>query len=111
MISNYDDLGIEVYIESTLNDVELLFGECSSVILVTIEKNKLHELILISKKHDVFTQTIGRVTTDSKLKINNIIDLNKNDIKDSYFNSLSKIMNEWLPIITELNLMDLINQL
>ena len=75
-----------------LEDVELLFGECPSVIIVTISQSNLYDLVVLAKKHDVHTQTIGKVTDDSMLKINDKISINKKKLSEKYFTSLEMIL-------------------
>ena len=75
-----------------LRNDELLFGECQSLIVVTLEESALYELILLSKKLDVHTQTIGRVTDTGKFIINDLINVSRQKLEDTYFNSLQKIM-------------------
>ena len=81
-------IGAKLNIDRKLRDDELLFGECQSVIVVTLEESKIHELILLSTKLDVHTQTIGRVTDTNSLMINDLIDLPRKKISDAYYNSL-----------------------
>ena len=92
VVSTKKNLGLSIHYESKISDTELLFGECSSTIIVTLKQSKLIDLELIAKKYNVHCQTIGSVTNNSKLKINDLIDLDKNILKDKYFNSLSNIM-------------------
>ena len=94
VIKSSQNLGAYINIESKLNDVELLFGECGSVIVLSINEKNLYDLVLISKKYDIQTQTIGYVTSDSKLKINNSVDITKNQLSDYYNNSLEKILKD-----------------
>ena len=67
------NIGATLNLVRKLDDVELLFGECPSVIIVTIPECKLYNLVVLAKKHDVHTQTIGKVTDESKVIINNNI--------------------------------------
>jgi len=90
--SSKDELGADIYIETELSDLELLFGECASTIIVTVNKEDLFKLVLLTKKHDINSQTIGSVNKDNRLQINDILHVDKKDICDTYFNSLSKIM-------------------
>ena len=85
-------LGAKLDVTRILRNDELLFGECQSLIIVTLEESALYELILLSKKLDVHTQTIGRVTNISKFIINDLIDIPRKKLEDAYFNSLEKIM-------------------
>ena len=94
IISSKGNLGASLDLSRKLEDVELLFGECPSVIIVTISKDKLYDLVVLSKKYDVHTQTIGKVTADSSLKINSLINVKKKKMQNAYFNSLEKIMSK-----------------
>ena len=49
---------------------------------------------MISLKEEAPIHTIGRVTDDNKLIINDSIDLERHDLHDAYFNSLERIVNE-----------------
>ena len=70
-----------------------MFGECPSVIVVTLKEDSLYDLILLSKKYDVNNLTIGRVTEDDMLTINDSISLTKDKISNAYKSSLDDIMN------------------
>ena len=94
LISSKPGLGAKLDLDRKLRNDELLFGECQSVIIVTIEESVLHELILLSTKLDVHTQTIGRVTDTNTLAINNLIDLPRKKISQAYNDSLSSIMSK-----------------
>jgi len=71
----------------------MLFGECGSVIIVSLNEKDLYELVLIAKKYDINTQTIGYVSADSTLKINNSININKDILSEHYFNTLENIID------------------
>ena len=92
ILKSEDTIGANISIETKLRDDELLFGECQSVIIVTIEQSKLIDLMSLSDDRNLYIQTIGRVTNDSKLVINNLIDINKSDLKHSYFNYYSDLL-------------------
>ena len=94
VISSLDSLGAYINIESKLSEVELFFGECESIIIVTIKEEDLLKLINISKNNNIRTETIGRVTNDSKLIINDSININKLKLQEIYNNSLDDIMNQ-----------------
>ena len=85
-------LGAKIDVARKLRNDELLFGECQSLIVVTLEESALQELILLSTKLDVHTQTIGRVTDMAQLVINDQIAIPRKKIEDAYFNSLYRIM-------------------
>ena len=92
VISSPSSLGAQIHIDHKLRDDELLFGECPSLILASINEGSLYDLVLLSKKYNIQTQTIGKVTNDNKLSINNSILISKKDISDAYNHSLEKIM-------------------
>ena len=86
------DLGAQIYIDHKLRNDELLFGECPSLIIVTFDEEKLYELVLLSQKYDVNTQTIGKVSNNGKLEINDILNLDKSKINDVYNSSFKNTM-------------------
>ena len=43
------NLGAEINVVRKLEDVELLFGECPSVIVVTLNQDNLYNLVKIAK--------------------------------------------------------------
>ena len=90
IVASNDLLGADIHIDTNLLDLELLFGECGSVIVVSLNKNKLHELVLLATKYDIFTQTIGIVNNNGILKINDLIKITKNKLYDTYYNSFSR---------------------
>ena len=92
LVYSQKGIGVELAIDRKLRSDELLFGECQSVIVVTLEEAALYELILLAQKLDVHTQTIGRVNTTNKMIINDLIDIDRKKLEGAYFNSLEKIM-------------------
>ena len=89
-----EGIGAKLDLARKLKTCELLFGECQSVIVVTIEEENLYELVILAKQLDMHTQTIGRVTNSNDLIINDEIKLSRNKIEDAYFHSLRKIMEQ-----------------
>ena len=85
-------LGAKLDVVRKLRDDELVFGECQSLIVVSLEEAALYELILLAQKLDVHTQTIGRVTDIGSLVINDLVDIPRKKLGNAYFNSLEKIM-------------------
>ena len=94
IIASDGNIGASITVVRKLTDIELLFGECPSVIIVTVNQSNLYNLVKIAKSHDIHTQTIGTVTNDAKLSINENISISKDKLKDTYLNSLSNIMNQ-----------------
>ena len=89
-----DNLGANINLSRKLRNDELLFGECQSVIIVTIEEKDLHQITKLAGKFNVYTQTIGRVNNNGRLKINDLIDIDKKSLSQAYFKSFEKIMND-----------------
>ena len=72
----------------------MLFGECQSVIIITINEKDLYKLVAKAQEFDIYTQTIGRVTDTNCLRVNGMIDLDRKKLYNAYFNSFEKIMNQ-----------------
>ena len=87
-------IGAEIYIERKLRVDEILFGECQGVIIVSIDSKDLDRISSLGKKYKIYTQTIGNVTNDSKLTINDDISITRKKVEDCYFNSLSNLINQ-----------------
>jgi phosphoribosylformylglycinamidine synthase subunit PurL len=87
MKSGNSYLGAKLNLSRKLRNDELLFGECQSVIIVTISEEHLIDIVTIAKKHDIPTQTIGRVTSDATLTINDLIKLDRISMEKVYFKS------------------------
>ena len=87
-----ETVGAEINLTRKLRSDELLFGECQSVIIITINEQDLHAVVEKAQELNVYTQTIGKVNDSGSLKINDSINLSKEKLKDAYFNSLEKIM-------------------
>ena len=94
IVHSKQGLGARLDVVRKLQNNELLFGECQSVIVVTLEESALYELILLAQKLDMHTQTIGRVTDTNSLVINDQINISRIKIENAYFNSLEKIMTQ-----------------
>ena len=89
-----NNLGAEINVVRKLENVELLFGECPSVIIVSVNEKNLYNLVKIAKSHDIHTQTIGKVSENNHLIINNLISLSKDDLKNCYYNALKEKMSD-----------------
>jgi len=94
VIFSKNNLGAEINIEHKMRIDELLFGECSSLILVSLNEAKLYDLVHLSKEHDVRTQTIGKVVDNGKFIINDSVDITKKQLSEVYNTSFSKIMEK-----------------
>jgi len=94
LIQSKAGLGAKLDVVRKLHNSELLFGECQSVIIVTLEESALYELILLAQNLDMHTQTIGRVNESNALVINDQIDISRTKLENTYFNSLEKIMTQ-----------------
>ena len=94
IVHSKQGLGARLDVVRKLQNNELLFGECQSVIVVTLEESALYELILLAQKLDMHTQTIGRVTDTNSLVINDKINISRIKMENAYFNSLEKIMTQ-----------------
>ena len=87
-----ENVGAKINIESKLREDELLFGECQSMIIVTINEKDLLSTISAAKDLNVHTQTIGRVTNDKTLSINDFISIDRNELGSGYFNYYSNLL-------------------
>lgn len=94
IVHSKQGLGARLDVVRKLQNNELLFGECQSVIVVTLDESALYELILLAQKLDMHTQTIGRVTDTNSLVINDQINISRIKMENAYFNSLEKIMTQ-----------------
>mgnify|MGYP000594378060 CR=1 FL=1 len=94
ILSSKDNLGAEINIEHKMRIDELLFGECSSLIIVSINEQKLYDLVHLSKEYDVRTQTIGKVMNNGRFLVNDSIDVSKKELSKAYNSSFSKIMEK-----------------
>ena len=94
IVHSKQGLGARLDVVRKLQNNELLFGECQSVIVVTLEESALYELIFLAQKLDMHTQTIGRVTDTNSLVINDQINISRIKMENAYFKSLEKIMTQ-----------------
>ncbi len=93
IMASKNNLGAEIHINRKLRDDEILFGECQSLIVVTISEESLHDLVILAQKDDVHTETIGRVTNSGSLVINDLINLDRDKLEDVYNNTLERILS------------------
>ena len=73
---------------------EILFGEPQGVVIVSTDPNNLHHVAMLSQEFNIHSQTIGVVTNDSKLNINDVINLERSKIESSYLHSLESTMKD-----------------
>ena len=85
-------IGAKISIESKLRADELLFGECQSVIIATINPKDITTLTSLNKNGDIHIQTIGKVTDNSRLLVNDLIDIDKSKLESSYFSYYSETL-------------------
>jgi phosphoribosylformylglycinamidine synthase subunit PurL len=84
--------GVEVYSMRKMRNDGLLFGETQSVVIVSLAEKKLMDLERISSDYGISSTTIGRVRAHQRLKINDVLDVDLNEIKALFNNSLAAIM-------------------
>jgi len=94
IINAKSGIGAKLDIDRKLRDDELLFGECQSVIIITLDEDQLYKLILLAQGMDVHTQSIGRVTNTNRLVINDLIDVSREEITSVYENTLRNILKK-----------------
>ena len=92
VIAAADGLGAEVHISRRLRNDELLFSESQSTIIITVDEEKLLSLQRIAMNDQVPCITIGRVTNNGRLLVNDLIDLDRKKLHKAYMNSLPRIM-------------------
>lgn len=92
IVYSKEKIGAKLDFARKLRNDEILFGECQSAIIVTIAEDDLINLVMIAQEFDVPTQTIGRVTDQNDLRINDLIAVSRTKLKNAYFNTFSKIM-------------------
>ena len=87
-----NNIGAKLFIDHKLRADELLFGECPSLIVVTLKEEELYQLVLLAKKYNVQSQTIGKVTDDGLFEINDLLKLTKKELQATYNNSFKEKM-------------------
>ena len=90
--SSENNIGAKLFIDHKLRSDELLFGECPSLIVVTLKEKELYQLVLLAKKYNVQSQTIGKVTDDGLFEINDLLKLTKKELQATYNNSFKEKM-------------------
>ncbi|HCA42733.1 MAG TPA: phosphoribosylformylglycinamidine synthase subunit PurL [Bacteroidetes bacterium] len=92
VMNQNNPVGCEVNIDLKFGKHSEYFGETQSRVIISCDKNNLPKIKSIADKYSVEIKNIGTVT-GKKLKINNDIELNINDIYNTYYQSLENIMN------------------
>ncbi|MFC1480659.1 phosphoribosylformylglycinamidine synthase subunit PurL [Candidatus Neomarinimicrobiota bacterium] len=92
ILSAEGDRGAEIHITRRLRNDELLFGESQSTIIITVDETDLLALQRIAMQDDVPCITIGRVTETGRLKINDLIDIDAEQMRTSYSDSFADTM-------------------
>ncbi|MBN2282082.1 MAG: phosphoribosylformylglycinamidine synthase subunit PurL [Candidatus Marinimicrobia bacterium] len=87
-------LGASIYISRKMRDDELLFSESQSVIIVSISEKHLLDLEKITSEYHVPSVTIGKVTKDGILKINDSVKIDTEKLSEVYFRTLPTIMKD-----------------
>ena len=81
-----DDLGASLDLVRKLEDVELLFGECPSVIIVTVSESDLYELVVLAKKHDIDVLSLNLRSNNTFPNLNNFAKVKKVPIERLHIN-------------------------
>lgn len=87
-----DGLGAEIHLTRRLRNDEMLFGESQSTIIITVAEDDLLPLQRIAMGDQVPCITIGRVTTSGRLQLNDLIDLDRKQLRKAYMESFGRIM-------------------
>ncbi len=93
ILSSVGSIGAEIHITSKIRTDLLLFGESQSVIIVTVSKENLHNVVLKAKANDVFTQCIGSVNNSGRLTFNDVLSVERSEMSPAYFETLGKIID------------------
>ncbi len=88
-----EPIGAQVNLKDEIRPDCLLFGESQSRIIVTVHEKDLYQLEKIADEKSVPLTLLGEVG-GKRLKIGNWIDLSIDELKNIYFSSLGKIMEE-----------------
>ncbi len=75
-----DETGARIFLSRKLRNDELVFGETQGLVLITLGEDDLMEFERICMSVGVPSTTIGRVTSDGKLKFNDLFTINVADI-------------------------------
>jgi len=92
ILNKDSNIGAEIHFSEKIRNDELLFSETQSVIIITIDEDKLLEIEKISSRYSVPCTTVGKVTDGGRLKINNEIDIEVDKLRKAYTEAIPKIM-------------------
>ncbi|MCH8328422.1 MAG: phosphoribosylformylglycinamidine synthase subunit PurL, partial [Candidatus Marinimicrobia bacterium] len=92
LLAGPSGLGVEIHLSRRLRNDEILFGESQSTIIVTILEDHLLALQRLAMQEQVPVVTIGRITTDGRLKINDIIDIKRAALAKAYYSGFDGII-------------------
>ncbi|MDW8109014.1 MAG: phosphoribosylformylglycinamidine synthase subunit PurL [Candidatus Kryptonium sp.] len=92
IIDRENILGCEVKLKDEIRPDFLLFGEGQSRIIVTVVPENLRKFEDICLANEVPYSVIGVVTETKKIKINDWIELDIEQVADLYYNSIRRIM-------------------
>lgn len=91
IMGNRKSLGCEIFISTVARKDFALFSESQSRIIISAGMENKHKILDLAEKNDLYIELIGK-TGGSLLRINNFIELEIDNIKDSYYNSIHKLM-------------------
>lgn len=91
IMGNRKSLGCEIFISTVARKDFVLFSESQSRIIISAGIENKHKILDLAEKNDLYIESIGK-TGGSMLRINNFIELEIDNIKDSYYNSIHKLM-------------------
>jgi len=86
-------IGCEVNIISEARKDFVLFSESQSRVIISSAKENRHRILSLANKYNQKIELIGK-TGGPSVKINDCIDLSLDNIFESYFNTIRKLMNE-----------------
>lgn len=92
ILAAQDGIGADIHISRNIRNDELLFGESQSTIIVTVNEDNLLTLQRLAMVDQVPCITIGRVEDNAGLKINDIVDIPREDLRTAYMDSFGKAM-------------------
>ncbi len=87
-----EGLGAEIHLTRRLRNDEILFGESQSTIIITVVEKNLLPLQRIAMGDQVPCITIGRVTASGCLQFGDLIDLDREELREAYMESFGRVM-------------------